>query len=316
MTYSRRISAIATALGLALAASAAANAAESITPLQPGATTGVPNAALPPPGLYFSSDVDYAWGTMRNNSGAVSHVPADNNPNIKAANVEAVAALMWSTPWEVFGANYGMAIAQPIKFAHNTITDPLAASDWHAAGLVGTVVTPIILSWNMKNGFFIGAGFSIATTDGKVSDVWDAQRGKYVLSKSNIADNYWTFQPNFAISYIKDGWTLSANNVFDFNTKNTTTDYQTGKTYYLDVTVAKRFGKWNIGAVANYTQQYENDSQFGVSLANTKVQHVMVGPMVAYDFDRFTVMARYLANVHTENDVGISFLHLGIAMKL
>lgn len=316
MTYSKNIAAVGAALGLAIAASAAANGAESITPLQPGATTGIPNAALPPPGVYFTLDGDYAWGIMRNNTGAVSHIPGDNNPNVQADNYEGVGVLLWSTPWQLFGANYGAALAQPVKIAHTTITDPLAAADWRANGFVGAVVTPLILSWNLKNGWFIGAGFAIDTPYGTRSDVWNPTFGKYMLGQSNIANNYWTFEPNFAVSYLNDGWMLSVNNIVDFNTTNEITDYHTGEIYYLDATMAKRFGKWNVGLIANYTQQLENDTQFGASLANTKVQHVMAGPMVSYDFDRFTVTARYLANIHTENDVGISFFHLGISMKL
>lgn len=316
MTLNPKIAALGAAFGLALAVGAPAHAAESITPLQPGATTGIPNAALPPPGVYFSFDVDDAWGVMRNNSGAVSHIPADNNPDVTADNIEAVGALVWSTPWKLFGANYAAAIAQPVKFEHTTITDPLAAADWRANGLVGTVVTPLILSWNLNNGWFVGAGFAIATPDGTRSDAWSDTQHKYVLGKSNIGDNYWTFEPNLAFTYLKDGWTFSVNNVLDFNTKNNVTDYHTGHIYYLDATVARRFGKWNLGLIANYTQQLDNDSQFGQSLAGTRVQHVMAGPMISYDFDRFTVTARYLANIHAENDVGVSFFHLGVSMKL
>ncbi|NLH82715.1 MAG: hypothetical protein GX458_17985 [Phyllobacteriaceae bacterium] len=316
MTVHQTIAALGVACGLTFAASGAAGAAESITPLQPGASTGIPNAALPPPGVYFSFDSDYAWGTMRNNSGDVSHLPADSNPDVKASNFEAVGALMWVPGWKLLGADYAAVIAQPVKFAHTTISDPLAAADWHANGFVGTVISPVILSWALGNGWFVGGGLAIATPDGTTGRTWNAMLGKYTLSQSNIANYYWTFEPNFAVTWMKDGWMVSVNNVLDFNTKNTNTDYWTAPIYYLDATVAKRFGKWNVGVVGNYTQQLANDQQFGKDVANSIAQHIKIGPMVSYDFDRFTLSARYLGAVYTRNDVGVSFVHVGFSMKL
>lgn len=316
MKIQKSIATMTAAAGLTLAGIGLAAAAESISPLQPGATTGIPNAALPPPGLYFSFDTDYAWGTMRNNSGDVSHIPGDNNPDVRASNFEAVGALMWVPGVKLLGANYAAVIAQPLKFARTKITDPLAASEWSANGFVGTMVSPLNLSWNLGNGWFVGAGMAIVTPLGTKQTTWNAAQGKYVLGTGNIANNYWTFEPNFAVTWMKDGWMVSLNNVIDFNTKNNDTDYQTGPIYYLDATVAKRFDKWNLGVVGNFTQQLADDKQFGKTIANSSMQHIKFGPMVSYDFEKFTVTAKYLGAVYTRNDVGVSFLHLGFSMKL
>lgn len=314
MKVHQTIALLAAAASLSVAACGSAGAAESITPLQPGATTGVPNAALPPPGLYFNFDTDYAWGVMRNNSGKSASLAAgDGRPNIHAGNVEVLGALLWVPGWKLLGADYGAAIAQPIKFANNTSTE---IGDWSARGFVGTVISPLNLSWNLGNGWFVGSGVAIATPDGNSAHTWSATLGKYVLSRSNIANNYWTIEPNLAFTWMKDGWLVSANNLLDFNTTNSVTDYHSGSTYYLDATVAKRFGKWNLGVIGNYTQQLVDDEQFGKAVSNSKAMHLKAGAMASYDFDRFTVTARYLGAVHTQNDVGVSFLHLGVAVKL
>lgn len=305
-----------TTAAASLAVLGAGHAAEAISPLQPGATTGVPNAALPPPGLYLNFDVDYAWGKMRNADGDVSHIPGDNNPDVRASNVEVVGSLMWVPGWQFLGASYAAIIAQPFKFANTEITDSLAADKWSANGMVGTVVSPLNLSWNLGNGWFVGTGVSVVTPTGTTETTWSAAQNKYILGKGNIANNYWTFEPSFAVTWMKDGWMVSVNNVLDFNTKNQDTDYLTGKIYYLDATVAKRFDKFNVGVIANYTKQLEEDEQFGAKLSDTKIEHVKVGPMLSYDFDRFTVTGRYLQAVHTRNDVGISFAHVGVSMKL
>ena len=305
-----------TTAATSLAVLGAGHAGESISPLQPGATTGVPNAALPPPGLYLTIDTDYAWGKMRNNDGDVSHVTPDGVPNVRASNEEIAAALMWVPGWQFLGASYAAVIAQPFKFANPEITDVEAADKWHANGFVGTMVSPLNLSWNLGNGWFVGSGISIVTPLGTKETTWDSLRGRYVLGKNNIANNFWTLEPNFAVTWMKDGWMVSLNNVLDFNTKNQDTDFLTGKIYYLDATVAKRFDKWNVGVVANLTKQIEEDELFGDKLSNTKMEHIKVGPMVSYDFDRFTLSARYLAAVHTRNDVGINFAHVTLSAKL
>jgi hypothetical protein len=45
---------------------------------------------------------------------------------------------------------------------------------------------------------------------------------------SNVGNPWWTFQPEFIVSYLKDGWNLTANAFADFNTKNSITGDRSG----------------------------------------------------------------------------------------
>lgn len=300
-----KISWVAAGLAAVIAGTGAAQAAEGISPMQPGGTTGNPAGALPPPGLYFSWDTDYEFGKLKNAS-----AKEQTMPKLSASNVSSVAALLWVPGWKILGADYGAALIQPIKFANTRIF----GNETSAAGMVGTAISPLALSWNLGNGMFIGSGLTVVLPDGTNDYAWAGNRWR--TTAKNIANNYWTFEPNLAFTYMKDDWTITLNNILDINTENTKTNYRTGTIYYLDATVAKRFGKYSLGVIGNYTQQLQDDKIFGVSQADTKIQHLKAGLMASYDFDRFTVTARYLQALQTRNDVNVSFAHVAVAMKL
>src|SRR5471030_769552 len=90
-----------------------AQGAEGVSPLLPGATTGNPAGVLPPDGLYFSMDAEYEYGHVVDGSGDTARTPGGEK--IKEKNSSAVASLLWVPGWEVLGARYGAAIAQPYK---------------------------------------------------------------------------------------------------------------------------------------------------------------------------------------------------------
>ncbi|MDC7784349.1 transporter [Rhodoplanes sp. TEM] len=288
-----------------IAGSGIAQAAEGISPLQPGATTGNPAGALPPPGLYFSWDTAYEFGKLKDDSGS-----DQTSPKLKASNVSTVGVLLWVPGWKLFGADYGAMLAQPLKYAHTTVFDEATG----ASGMVNTSISPLNLSWNLGNGLFVGTGVAVIVPDATTDYTWTGTRWR--TTTKNIGNNYWTVEPNLAVTYMTGDWTLTLNNILDINSENTRTNYRTGNIYYLDATVARRIGKYTLGVIGNYTQQLEDDEIFGVAQPDTKIQHLKAGVMVGYDFGAFTVTARYLQALHTRNDVGVSFAHLTVGWKL
>jgi hypothetical protein len=289
----------------------------AVTALQPGVTTGNAAGALPPPGLYYNTDADWETGTVVGGSG---HKVSIAGQNLHASNVAWVNSLLWVPGWHFLGADYGAMIAQPIKWAS---THWSGGTTYKSGGLMGTVVSPEIMSWNLGGGFHVSQGMAFVLNDGYTTSAYNAGAGRNMTTNYNLANAFYTFEPSFAISYLNNGWNLTANNVLDFNTKNQTTDYQSGNIYYLDLTAAKRFGDWTFGLLGNYTQQFTDDEVGGqvVPAANgfgrgSRVMHVKVGPMVSYDFGRFQVTARYLQAVKTENDCDVSFFHVGLSAKL
>ncbi|WP_439295111.1 SphA family protein [Lonepinella sp. BR2882] len=291
-----------------LATSSTAFAQEGVSPLQPGATTGNPAGALPPPGVYFGYDVDYEWGKL--------HSP---NVRIKASNVSMIASLVWSTPYKVLGANYAMGIAQPYKFAHTTLNTPAGENKYSNNGLMSTTVMPLLLSWDLGKGFHLGTGTAFVFKNGKHAT--ECVDGNCSNTPKNLANRYYTVQPNIALTYFKDSWAFTVNNIFDFNTKNKKTDYRSGNTYYLDLTATKRIDKWTVGAIANWTKQFTDDKKSGVVVQGvhsegSRVEHVMLGPIVGYDFGSFSVNSKFLASVHSRNDPKMRFFHVGVSVPL
>lgn len=91
--------------------------------------------------------------------------------------------------------------------------------------------------------------------------------GKKETSGVNASWDYWSFEPNIAISYLTDDWGITLNNIFDFNTKNNETDYRSGSTWYLDVTATHRINNsLTAGLIGNWTKQVTDDKINGTTV--------------------------------------------------
>lgn len=296
-------------VALALAATFAAGTAhaeEGVTPLQPGITTGIPVAALPPPGLYLS--LDFANITA-------GHLDiGGNNLPIKLNFPMMIPLLTWVPGNKVLGANYAAGISQPygwIKVNATGVGGPRTTG----TGPFNTVVMPYILSWNVGHGWFVGTSMTVYVPDG--NHRVDYVDGVPVRDQRSWANNYWTIEPSLSFSYLGDGWNFTFNNVVDLNMKNHQTGYHSGNVYYLELTGTRTIGKWSVGLVGNYTQQLNDDELRGEKVGNgMKAEHVLLGPYIAYNFGRYSVAFKYLANLHTRNDLDISLAHLVFSMKL
>ncbi|WP_185929272.1 transporter [Klebsiella sp. 2680] len=295
-------------------------AAEGLTPLQPGTTTGTHTGALPPDGLYLSMTSTYESGVVRDGSGNKANVTGGKN---KLSNVGLVMAVTWVPGWDVLGARYAAMVVQPYKFIRLRNTGLQTTN--HTSGFLGTSVTPLSLSWDLHNNFHIGAGLAIYIPDGKTAYTRNATTGKKETSGDNVSYDYWSFEPNIAISYLTDDWGITLNNIFDFNCKNTETDYHSGSTYYLDVTATHRISKnLTAGLIGNWTKQVADDKINGKTVQGVegiystgrRVEHIKAGPMLSYNVNGITITGRLLFNLHSENDSGMTFFHIGMSMPL
>ncbi|QTF09036.1 hypothetical protein HC231_14810 [Brenneria izadpanahii] len=297
-------------------------AAEGISPLQPGATTGNAAGALPPPGLYLMADVASEGGKLKDERGKTARTPAGQR--IKASNISSVAALTWVPGWEALGARYAAAIAQPYKWSRTRISDENGSDVVRSSGMVNTAITPVILSWSLGGGYYLGTGLTLYADNGKFRYAYDATAGRNVKSSTAIGNDYWTVEPSLALTYLADGWNITINNLLDVNTTNKTTDYRSGMTYYLDMTAARRIDNFTLGLIGNYTRQITDDKINGETVSavpgfygeGNKMEHVLAGPLLAYDFGAFSVNARMLFSLRAKNDADVSFLHLGFSMPL
>jgi hypothetical protein len=253
----------------------------------PGGITIGPGAGAPPPGLYtfdqFFTIQQTLVGPGANgpNTGASTHVGVD----------VAVKGLLFVPGWTFLGGTYDAVIAQ--GFANATLSSPLnggwnpnipgsATGLLEATGLHNTLIIPVELSWHFGN-IGILAGLGLFAPDGSISGP---------TGLNSVGSPWWTFQPEFKISYLADGLNLTANIYDEINTKNTITNYTSGQVLHADFTATKTIGKWTIGPVAYYQGQITDDVNNGNfygpvgNLAGISQRYNVwaVGGLVGYDF--------------------------------
>lgn len=213
----------------------------------PGITVGLPTGWQVPEGVQMNLTTSFAERGTK---------PRDNQGNNN------LVVFLWATPWKVLGGQ--LRFIQSFPF--NSVSPQ--EGPWQA-GLAQPLTTAQI-AWkigeNLGVSYFLG-GF------------WPSDT-RFALQSASIAQR-------FAISYVGDGWNVTANLHYGTMLDNTSpfgvfySDYMN-----LDLTAAKRFGKWQVGAIA-----------FGsTDLPTNRINYnhtgqVAMGGLVGYAFDKFTVQA-------------------------
>ena len=237
---------------------------------KPGITIGG-SAGDPPPGIYMFNQVFTYQANLTGPGNSVIN-PTGTKTGVQAA-VDA-QGFLFVPGWTFLGATYTAAVVQP--WVMSSVGDPV---NLQAAGMHNTYIVPAELSWKLgDSGFFVKAGLGMYVPDGTKTGV---------NGHGNQGAPWWTFQPEFIVSYLKDGWNLTANIYDEINTKNTITDYQSGDVLHAEFTASKRIGNWTVGPVAYYVGQVTDDksSAFYSNLINVNRYNIWaVGGLVGYDF--------------------------------
>jgi hypothetical protein len=240
---------------------------------KPGVLIGA-SAGVPPPGIYMFNQV---FTYQSNLTGPGTTALGSTKTGVQAA-VD-VQGFLFVPGWTFLGATYDAVIVLP--FEMESFGAPI---NFQAAGMHNTYVVPFELSWKFgDSGFAIKTGLGIFTPDGTVTGTFGT---------GNVGSPFWTFQPEVIVSYLKDGWNLSAAVYEEFNTRNTVSQYTSGDILHADFTATKSIGKWTFGPVAYYYGQVSNDScsatcKYGplATLANAQRSNVWaVGGLLGYDF--------------------------------
>ena len=189
--------------------------------------------------------------------------------NIEGTVYADTSILLYQTPWKLFGGGYAAAVAIPYMWMDvkgNVQVGPVTGNRRDTANGIGDIeILPLMVGWTNGDLKF-GGQFGVYAPTGEFEEG----------ALANIGKNFWTFEPGLNVSWLssKIGLELSAFAGFDLNTKNDTTDYQSGDVFHLDVTVAEHvpLGKGFVGVGANafYYQQVTGDSGSGANLAASK----------------------------------------------
>jgi len=239
---------------------------------QPGETVGLAAGAPLPPGFYFVNTAD--WGCR------------DTAPEQTCVGVT-IPVGAWSTPWTFLGARVHFLVATPAVEVgiHNTT---------HLSGMYNPLVAGQ-LAWQLGN---TGWNFSYLL-------------GAYFDVHSEVAWSSTSINQRFALSYTKDNWNLTANLIWGIQLDQVTDRPQLSGCpapfalngcnpdfINLDLTAAKKFGNWQIGAVgfgswdvSTPVAGYAKQSQFAL------------GGLLGYDFGKVIVQGYATTDV-TETNYG------------
>jgi hypothetical protein len=285
-----------------------------------GATISDALGAAPPAGLYYENTAFYTPEAPGH--GQVAGFTPD-------ALVEG-ATVIWSTGWKFLGANVVMVAAQ-VYFVVNAwpsaepgppFTNATHYPAWHT-----TLVNPLTLSWNLPNNWYASIGINFWVPDG---------------SHYNNTPNpdYWAIEPSAAISYLGDGWNLTAHFVYDINgasaghtgpfasTPNAAfgIGYRSGQQAYLDLTATKKFGNWEIGPVGYLRWQPTTDRPgSGFSCAAMaavtgvicgRATDFAFGGLIGYDFGQVKLKLYLTDSVYTKDDFGGLIVWTKVAFKI
>jgi len=269
----------------AAAAGTAAQAGETGGGAYPNGAESIGVAQLPPPGTYLLGYSNYYAADRLNDSNGKSAVP-----DFSVDAFANIARIVHVTDRKILGATFAVQAFVPMV----DLTVHAAGARQHKFGLGDMIVNPFILGWNA------GKVNIIATMDTFVPT------GRYRKGDlANIGRNYWTFEPVLAVTYAdpKGGPELSAKLMYDFNTKNKATDYQSGQEFHADAAAAYNFNPLTVGVTAYYYKQTTDDKIGGVRVGpdGYRGEAFAAGPVIRYQLGHVPITAQWQHEFHAEN---------------
>jgi hypothetical protein len=265
--------------------SVSASAEENWTPHLPGLAEGLASGALPPEGVYFANSTMYASAKIYDKDGNRTHTHADIFVD--------VPIVMWVPGVKLWGADYGVVLAQPFDYLNTIVDNTPMSYDMSSWGMFNTYVAPVQLSWKLPEDFHVMAGFGFYAPTGHF------EKPPYVGGHfGGIANSigFWTLEPVLGVSWLRDGWNLSANFTYGINFENPDTHYTSGNVFQGDYTATKRIGEWTVG-VGGYSVNQLNDDKSKIASKQTQIDSengnratkYAAGPLVGYDFGPFSL---------------------------
>jgi hypothetical protein len=236
---------------------------------QPGELVGIATGAPLPQGFYFVNTAD--WGCR------------DTDPKDTCVGVN-IPVIAWSTPWTILGGRLQFLAAWPSIEAG--VTDTNYTAGMYNPAFLGQ------LAWDLGGGW----GFSYAI-------------GAYFNWESSVAWSDTSLNQRFAVSYTGGGWNATANLVWGTHFDSVTDRPQTSPCpapslgfgcnpdfLNLDLTLTKKYGKWEFGPVAfgswdvgNPADNFPHQNQFAV------------GGLVGYDFGPVILQTYVTTDVEEQN---------------
>jgi len=232
----------------------------------PNGAEGIMAGALPPPGLYLLNYTTFY--------SADKFCDGNGNSAIPGFKLEAwanVVRILKVSDAKILGGNWAMHLFVPV--ANLDVTIPGRSDGSFDIGDV--IVDPFILGWHAPPWHF-AAGIDCYLPTGGFS----------TLELANVGRNCFTFEPIFAFTYLnQSGCEVSAKFMYDFNLKNSDTNYQSGQEFHVDYAVARHLkNDWTVGLAGYCYFQTTDDEVAGAPVPpdGNKGKVFALGPTVQY----------------------------------
>jgi hypothetical protein len=232
--------------------------------------------AMPPPGFYTLAFISqYRANELKDGSG--NKVPVDFSVRATAVSPR----FIWVTENKLFGGQVAHAAIVPLV----DLDVSVAGTSQRKRGLGDIIVTALALGYHHTEKLHSVAALDVVAPTGS----YDRNR------LANIGRNYWAIQPVYAVSYVDPtGWNADVKLMYDFNFKNTDTNYRSGQELHADYDVGYAVAdKWVVGIGGYLYRQTTSDKLNGNSIDN-KGRAFAIGPSIKYDTGKgFFVTAKY-----------------------
>jgi len=287
-----------------VAAAGSAGATELWDPHLRGVESGLAAGALPPEGVYFILNNYFA--------SFQEYRPGASKSGMKLDAIVEVPIVLWNTGIKVLGADYGVAIAQPFDHTEIAMENNNAIEGNGHWGRFNTYLVPVILSWALPYDLHVKGSFGVWLDNASSSPGDEPARGGV-----GAGNGFTTFEPGLGISWLHDGWNVSAQIYYDTSTRNDKTGYQSGDQIAVDYTFTKTVDQWTFGLGAFQLNQLEKDTaRGGVKRSGSVSQSYGLGPILGYDFGPVSLQATYNHYLLVHNDVGDNVLNIRLVAPL
>lgn len=275
----------------------------------PAINAGLVAGALPPTGLY--GIYDSYWASFR---------VYDNSSKKTVESVDAliqIPMLLWVPGNKVLGGNYAVAAAFPFDYTNVKVPAAATLSNNGHWGTFNTVVAPAMISWQLPHDLHLRADLIVSVDDASSAPGRPPSGGG-----APSGNGFWSLEPDIGISWLHDGWNISAGLQYAYNFKNGKTQYTSGQQLSGTYTVTKTIGKWTFGVSAYSINQITSDSGSGAyeagctSRGGCRIEAYGAGPLVAYQFGGVNVLFNYTASIYTRNYLGGNIVNVRFIFPL
>jgi hypothetical protein len=184
--------------------------------------------------------------------------------------------LTYTTPWQIFGANWGVAVLAQTRIIDQTlrttlIGGPTSKQISTVGGFGDLIFSPLMLNWNFSKFHLVSALMFYAPT------------GSY--DRKRIVDmglNRWSVEPDVGLTWMdpETGHQASLFVGYTFNAENPSTHYVSGQEFHADFVLAQHLPHGLVAGVAGYAvQQTTADSGSGATLGAFKGRVIGLGPL-------------------------------------